>query len=350
MSLLSLSTTPLFDEMARIMRAGHVPMVRSSPGQGKSSVVRQLAEHFGLKLIDIRLAQCEPSDLLGFPQIINGKATYVPMDTFPLENDPLPPIDPNDPSKGNYQGWLIFFDEMPDAPPSLQSLAYKIILDKMVGNHKLHKKVMMAAAGNHEENAATAHAMSTALQSRLIHLDLVTSLEDFIKNARKNNFDTRVIAFLNFQPDLLDNFKPDHADHTFACCRTWEFASDFIKSIPMLDYTILPTLAGTLGEGVAQQFFAFTQIYRDLPTIQEITTNPLNARVPTEPSAKFAVSDLVYNHLTVATAPTLLPYLERLDIEFQILVLREFFNNNIQAAGDPVFAPWLVKNTARLNP
>ncbi len=56
----------------------------------KSPVVKRLAAHFNMKLIDIRLAQCEPSDLLGFPQIVNGKASYVPMDTFPLEDDPLP--------------------------------------------------------------------------------------------------------------------------------------------------------------------------------------------------------------------------------------------------------------------
>ncbi len=58
-------------------------------------------------------------------------------------------INPKDPAKGTYDGWLLFFDEMADAPPSLQSLAYKIILDKMVGNHKLHSKVRMVAAGNH---------------------------------------------------------------------------------------------------------------------------------------------------------------------------------------------------------
>ncbi len=54
--------------------------------------------------------------------------------------------------------------------------------------------------------------------------------------------------------------------------------------------------------------------------------------------------------MSLATAPTLIQYLERLPIEFQILVLREYFEHNMTQAGDPVFAPWLMKNAARLNP
>ena len=40
-----------------------VPMVVGSPGVGKSDLVRQVAATYGLKLIDVRLAQCDPTDL-----------------------------------------------------------------------------------------------------------------------------------------------------------------------------------------------------------------------------------------------------------------------------------------------
>ena len=349
-TLTTVSTSGLFKSMSRIMASGLVPMVRSSPGQGKSAIVKQLAAHFNLLLIDLRLSMCDPTTIMGFPQIINGRATYVPMSIFPLEDDPLPLIDPKDPAKGTYAGWLVFFDELPDAPPAIQSLAYKVILDKVVGDKPLHKKVLMAAAGNNAEDSDSAHDIATPLQSRVVHLDLVTSLEDFIANARSKKFDTRINAFLQYRPNLLDNFSPDHTGHTFACCRTWEMVSKQIKKIPDLTYDILPDLAGTIGEGVAQEFFAFSQIYRDLPTIADIQANPLMTKIPTEPSAQFAVSDMLYNHMSVTTAPTLLPYLDRLPIEFQVIVMRDYFNNNPADCGNPTFSAWLGKNALHLQP
>jgi len=40
-----------------------VPMVTGSPGMGKSSMLHAVAEELNLKIIDIRLAQCDPTDL-----------------------------------------------------------------------------------------------------------------------------------------------------------------------------------------------------------------------------------------------------------------------------------------------
>lgn len=40
-----------------------VPMVTGSPGIGKSAIVHQIAQEFGLKVIDLRLSQCDPTDL-----------------------------------------------------------------------------------------------------------------------------------------------------------------------------------------------------------------------------------------------------------------------------------------------
>jgi len=46
-----------------IIKAKLVPMLTSSPGLGKSSIVKDIANEFGLKLIDIRLSQVDPTEL-----------------------------------------------------------------------------------------------------------------------------------------------------------------------------------------------------------------------------------------------------------------------------------------------
>lgn len=45
------------------LKAKLVPMLHGSPAVGKSAIVRQIAKQFNLKLIDLRLSQCDPTDL-----------------------------------------------------------------------------------------------------------------------------------------------------------------------------------------------------------------------------------------------------------------------------------------------
>lgn len=81
------------------MKARLVPFIQGSPGMGKSAIVKEIADEYGLKLIDCRLSSMEPTDLLGLPWINNGKAEFNPYNLFPLEDTPIP---------NGYEGWLLF--------------------------------------------------------------------------------------------------------------------------------------------------------------------------------------------------------------------------------------------------
>ena len=69
-----------------------VPLVRSSPGMGKSAIISQYAQKHNLCLIDVRLSQCGVEDLNGFPHFDEQTktASYYPMSTFPTQNTKLP--------------------------------------------------------------------------------------------------------------------------------------------------------------------------------------------------------------------------------------------------------------------
>lgn len=45
------------------LEAGLTPLLKGQPGVGKSAIMKEVAGHLQLKLIDVRLAQCEPTDL-----------------------------------------------------------------------------------------------------------------------------------------------------------------------------------------------------------------------------------------------------------------------------------------------
>lgn len=64
-----MTPSELSNFLARIVRDGVdlSIMIWGAPGIGKSSVVRQVAEHAEIDLIDLRLSQLAPTDLRGLP-------------------------------------------------------------------------------------------------------------------------------------------------------------------------------------------------------------------------------------------------------------------------------------------
>jgi hypothetical protein len=327
--------------MEKVLRAGLVTMLSGSPGTSKSSLVYQLAEKFGLKVIDLRLSQCDPVDLSGFPTINTAKtkSTYIPMTTFPIEGDPIP--------KG-YNGWLLFLDEFNSAPLSVQSAAYKLILDKQVGEFNLHKNVAIVAAGNLATDNAITNRLSTAMQSRLVHLELKINPKHWLEWAATAGIDYRVQAYINYKPDGLMIFDPNHNDKTFANPRTWEFLSSIIKQEIQINHDLLPLLAGCVGEGSARQFYGFVQVFDDLPQVEELIKNPLTARIPNEPSALYAVAGLIAHKITEANIDSLVQYTERLPVEFQVISLSGAIKNNPKLIGNALVKQWVSRNASRM--
>lgn len=319
--------------------AGLVPMIHGSPAIGKSSIINQIADKYRLKVIDLRLAQCDPTDLSGFPSVRGDRASYLPMDTFPLEGDAVPE---------GYDGWLLFMDEFTSAPKAVQAAAYKVILDRMVGQKKLHKKVAIACAGNMESDNAIVEEMSTAMQSRLVHMELVVDAKEWIEWATSNGIDYRITSFINFKPGMIYTFKPDHTDFTYSSPRTLQFADKLLKHGDIKDPDMLPLLAGALSEGVAFEFKTFCAIFDDLPTIAAICDQPNSLRVPDAPSVLFALCGSIAHHATKTNVDFLLIYASRMPVEFQVVMLREMIRRDKSLMGHAAVQAWIAKSATNL--
>ena len=332
--------------LTKFIRAGLVPMLRGSPGMGKSSIVHQIAKEYNLKVIDLRLSQCDPTDLMGFPNIKGDKACYVPMETFPIEGDALPI---NKETKDPYAGWLLFLDEFNGASISVQAAAYKLVLDRMVGLHNLHKNVAIVCAGNLETDNAIVNPMSTAMQSRLVHLELVSDVVEFTDWCAANNIDHRISDYVRFKPGNVYSFSPDHTDHTYACGRTWEFANRILGVTTGLDDPdLLPMLTGAISEGVAREFLGFCKIYQDLPKPREIEMSPDTVKVPDEPSILYALTGSISHNATKDNFGQFMKFITRLPVEFQVVTLRETVRRNKSMMGHPAVQKWVTESAASL--
>jgi hypothetical protein len=329
-----------------ILNARLVPSLISSPGIGKSALARAIADKHDMQLIDIRLSQMDPSDLNGFPFLQKAvddhapvKAGYVPMDIFPIEADSLP-VGKN--------GWLVLLDEFNSAPLSVQAAAYKVILDRMVGMYKMHPKCHVISAGNLSTDKAIVNRVGTAMQSRLIWLEIQTCVKAWKKWADHNDIDHRVKSFINFKPDAIHKFDPNHNEHTFPCPRTWEFMSRIIANIPEIGINKLPLLAGTIGEGMGREFWAFTKVYKQIPTIAEIISNPDDVPLTRDPSLQHALAGLVAHHMTLEDANDLMKFVNRLEIDFQGIVLRAAIAKDTRILDTSEVKKWVKKHAREL--
>ena len=74
----------------------------------------------------------------------------------------------------------------------VQAAAYKLVLDRQVGIHNLHPYCAVVAAGNLATDKAIVNSLSTAMQSRVIHLEMQVNFDQWLQNvALKQNYDKR---------------------------------------------------------------------------------------------------------------------------------------------------------------
>ena len=337
--MITIKSKNLPDALIKILQAGKVPVIKASPGVGKSQIVADVAKKYKLKLIDMRLSQYDPTDMNGFPTTANGRSNYCPPQLIPIESDPVPE---------GYNGWLLFLDEINSAPVSVQAAAYKLVLDRMIGDHNLHESVAIVAAGNLDTDKAITNRMGTAMQSRLVHLNMAVDHKSWLNWAHSKGIDHRITSFIEFRPELLHKFDPKHSDDTFPCPRTWEFLSDIISDVTEFDDVDVAIAAGTVGEGAALEFNGFVQIYENLPKIEEIIKNPKEVPIARDMSVRYAVSGLIAHEVTEANINNLKDFVERLPAEFQLLTWRTAIKVNPTLMSTPYIKEWIRINAKEL--
>lgn len=292
-------------EIPKLIKANIVPFLHSSPAIGKSSLAKQIANKYSLEVIDLRLTECDSSDLNGLPFFENEQAKFLPFNTFPLQGQELP--------KGK-KGWLLLLDEFNSAMPSVQAAAYKLVLDRQVGQYKLHDKVAIIACGNLDTDNAITNTMSSALVSRFAHFFIELNHNDWQDWAVKNGISPMITGFLAFKPDCLYTFNPNSLE-PYACPRTWEMVNK-------LDDPSMLLLASLLGDGVASEFMAFKKHYEELPNIKEILKEPNNYAVPSNLAIQWATLSMVISQLET-NVPACVSYLKRFPKELHMVALRE---------------------------
>ena len=209
----------LIEQYAHPTLRRRASMLWGTRGVGKSSVVRQVAAHFGVPLVDLRLTTIEPVDIRGaiYADEVQGKTVWFPPEFLPTGDEPA---------------GILFLDELTAADQRLQISAYSLILDRRVGRYRLPDGWLVVAAGNASFHGAVSHDMGTALADRMFHFNVQTVIDAFLEHAVAHDFAPEVMAYLKVRPDKLDDTQAQLAqDHLVgASPRGWEDVSRVLQS------------------------------------------------------------------------------------------------------------------------
>lgn len=156
-------------------------IVTGRSGYGKSEMIKQVAEEIGYELIDFRLSEILPEDLVGIPKLREDYYEYVPPRwLYEVVNHP----------EKNY---LLFLDEITQGTPEVLNITYKIF-DKVtkVGNYEL-PNVAVVGATNYSDESNYLNELPIPLKNRACMIELNHSSKiyvDYLMNKYKDKFST----------------------------------------------------------------------------------------------------------------------------------------------------------------
>jgi hypothetical protein len=266
-------------------------MVWGPPGIAKSQVPFEAArilegmteEKWGV--VDIRLLLLEPSDMRGLPYVDQGdNCQWAPAPFFPTDPE----------SKG-----IIFLDEITAANQTLQKAALQLVQDRTVGEYKLPVGWLVVAAGNRVKDRGGLAKMPKPLENRFMHVEMKPDLEGWVAWAyTAQTVPSDIIAFNRWKGNVLYSMSEDSV--AWPTPRSWEKAGKALinyekqqavvskylansSELKKYDVTVNDdekkesfsnmirlAMQGYVGQGLASEFMAYREIYKDLPNPEDI--------------------------------------------------------------------------------
>lgn len=251
------------------------------PGIGKSEVVQEISDELGGFVIDLRMAQMEPTDIRGIPYFnkdINKMDWAAPVDL------------PDEEFAKQYPVVVLFLDEMNSAPPAVQAAGYQLILNRQVGKYVLPDNVVIVAAGNRDSDKGVTYRMPMPLANRFLHLEMRADFTAWQNWAVDKGIHKDVVGYLSFAKQDLYEFDSKSASRAFATPRSWVFVSDLLKDEDVDTDTLFNLVAGAVGEGLAVKFMAHRKVAGRMPEPSDILSGKVKDLSVKEISAMYSLT------------------------------------------------------------
>ena len=224
------------------IESGVAVFLHGPSSEGKSARVKQIDPT--CEIIYLRNAT---------PESLNGKSVYNQatgemMDVKPSWLKKLEEKCEKEPDRFH----IVFLDEITNALPSIQGIAFNIVLDREVnGVWKLPENARIVAAGNDMKDSLAANQLAEPLFNRFAHVYIKTTTESWLKWASEHNIHPAIYSYIAYKKGETLRSKYD-GEKPNADPRKWEMASK------MLYATGSPEMLRALvGEDITREFVQF---------------------------------------------------------------------------------------------
>lgn len=239
---LNLETVSEEEIIKGAIESGVAVFLHGRSSEGKSARVKQIDPTCEI----IYLRNATPESLNG-KSVYNG-ATGEMIDVPPTWLKKLQEKCEKEPDRYH----IVFFDEITNALPSIQGIAFNIVLDREVnGIWKLPDNARIVAAGNDMKDSLAANQLAEPLFNRFAHVYIKTTTESWLKWASENNIHPAIYSYIAYKNGETLRSKYD-GEKPNADPRKWEMASK------MLYATGRPEMLRALvGEDITREFVQF---------------------------------------------------------------------------------------------
>lgn len=236
-----------------------------APGIGKSAIVEQFAEAVGLPCVSLLGSQLAPEDIIGVPQIVDGKSIFCPPRMIARD-----------------EPYCLFLDELNACSQEVQKAFYSLILERRIGEYHMPEGSIVIGAGNRAQDNAITRNLSSALVNRLFHVELKADTRVWLEWAAANGIHPWAYDYICSRPDHLWS-QPPKTEEPFSTPRSWHMLSDALNSIgPAASQESLAVLTyGCLTAAHATQFLAYLKQIRSKYSLSRILDG--EARWPDAP-------------------------------------------------------------------
>lgn len=208
-------------------------------GIGKSTLFEQVAANLGIGCRVLDLSLMEPVDLLGLPQVTDGRVVYAPPAILPDEGC-----------------GLLLLEELNRASAMTRTPALELLTRRRLHEYALPPGGLPCASINPSGDGYAVDALDPALLSRFVVVDVEPNRDQWLEWARERGLHPSVVDYVDAAPDL---FESEHANP-----RALEYASRWLVALQAVDPgapgnvdMLTAGLAGLLRDTIATALVRF---------------------------------------------------------------------------------------------
>lgn len=373
------------NEMKQVLVATHLAAMEagerasgmhaeSGPGVGKSDGVTQYAQLLAEKinqpvgLVPFMLATISSVDVRGF--LLPNKSPDGTIDStfstppwFPTRaNTTVVEPDGTIHRAGRFQGavpevGVLFLDEFSQADEEVKKPAAELVYKGNVGTTHLPPNWRVVSAGNRVSDRSGVLRELMFLVNRRCLLSVDAHLPSWLEWANSQPPESRphylTLSFAQKNPDLVFRDAVPPGTNPFCTPRTLCMLDKDLRALSgnrdriPLDSLSREVARGWIGEGEAAQYFTHLKYADELPDIIDIERDPDKAKLPPNKDAQMVCGYMLAHNVTQKNAPAVIKYVERLNIEMQVLAFSAVMqqkSRSMAITSSNGFVKWITKN------